>query len=126
MQAVSQAHGAKFSWPSSLDPALIHKTLVNFLYGFIRSLCTRPFRGALGVSIRNAASPALNVITHNQFQTFHNTKRNLIGSVTIGGILDGLQGHADAMLNLYSNVVLPSILPPTGGQITRRSKATSR
>ena len=67
----------------------------------------------LGVSIRNAASPALNVITPNQFQTFHNTKRNLIGSVTIGGILDGLQGHADAMLNLYSNVVLPSILPPT-------------
>ena len=43
----------------------------------------------LGVSIRNAASPALNVLTPNHFQTFNHTRRNLVGSVTVGGILDG-------------------------------------
>ena len=43
----------------------------------------------LGVSIRNAASPALNIITPSHFQTFHQTKRNLVGCITVEGIMDG-------------------------------------
>ena len=66
----------------------------------------------LGVSIKNSASPTLNIFTPNQFMAFNHHKQNQIGSISVAGILQGLDNHAEAMYNIYTTIVLPSLLPP--------------